>query len=113
MYGIALRFHTLPMPTAGIARHHAPQVRRWIVVLFLVGFFITVPATFVALLSTTGEAVLPYLVPGAAILSSLLSDSMRGWNGAVNMLLGSVVNGLVYALVGGLAATALRVVSRK
>jgi hypothetical protein len=96
-----------------LARPAAPQVRRWIAVLFVVGFLIAVPATFVALLSTTGEAAFPYLFPGAAILGALLSDSMRDWNGAVNMLLGSVVNGLVYALVGGLAATALGAVGRK
>jgi hypothetical protein len=82
-------------------------------VLFVVGFLIAVPAAFFALLSTTGEAALPYLVPGAAILSSVLGDSMNDWNGAVNMLLVSVVNGLVYALVGGLAATALGAISRR
>jgi hypothetical protein len=56
------------MPTARIPRDRAPQVRRWIAVFFLVGFLIAVPATFVALLSTTGEAVFPFLFPGAAIL---------------------------------------------
>jgi hypothetical protein len=100
------------MPTAGIAHSPGPQLRRWIAVSFLVGFLIAVPATFFALLSTTGEGALPYLVPGAAMLRPL-NDSMSDWNGAVNMVLVSVVNGLVYALVGGLAATVLRTVSRK
>jgi hypothetical protein len=73
---------------------------------FIVGVTITVPATFYALLSHTGEALHPYLVPGTKLLGPL-SDAMAAWPGVINMAIGSVVNGVVYAAIAGVLGTVL------
>ena len=74
---------------------------------FVIGVVIVVPATIAALLSHTGEAVQPYLVPGAWVLSPLrgLAADLPG---LVNMATASLVNGLVYAAILAAAMTALR-----
>ena len=56
---------------------------------------ITVPATFFALLSHTGEALHPCLVLGTELLGPL-SDTMATWHGLMNMAVAAVVNGVVY-----------------
>ena len=68
---------------------------------FLVGFLVTVPAALLALVSATGEALKPYLVPGAWLLQPL-TDAMADWPGLLTILLTAVANGLVY---GAVAAT--------
>ncbi|MGF7473793.1 hypothetical protein WFJ45_23970, partial [Salmonella enterica subsp. enterica serovar Minnesota] len=42
------------------------------------------------------ETLHPWLVPGAALLAPL-SDAMADWNGLLNMTLGGIANGVVYA----------------
>ena len=44
------------------------------------------------------ETLLPWLVPGAALLAPL-TDRMADWNGLLNMVLAGIANGLVYAVV--------------
>ena len=87
------------------------STRRWVLWGFLVGAAITLPATILALLSPVGEAIHPYLVPAAALLAPA-SDAMATWPGLVNMTLGALVNGVVYAVAAG-AVGALRSVTSR
>ena len=66
----------------------------------LVGFVIPLPVLFLALVASIGETLLPVLVP-ASILLRPLSPAMASWPGAVNVLLTSAVNGLLFAVVFG------------
>ena len=70
---------------------------------FAVGFLITVPVTFLALLWPVFETIAPVLTPGVALLRPL-SSSMAQWPGGINLLLASVANGLVYALAASAVA---------
>ena len=80
-----------------------PWRRRPFLAGFVVGVALVVPAVLVALLVPGGDTVLPFLVPGAALLRPL-SPVMATWPGAVNLLLAAVVNGLIFgALVVALA----------
>ena len=63
-----------------------------------------------ALLFPLAERLLPVLTPGIVLLRPL-SSAMAGWPGGVNMLLGSLANGLVVGLL--LAAAALLVSRRR
>lgn len=58
------------------------------------------PATLFALLSHTGEALHPYLVPSTELLGPL-SDVMATWPGLINMAIAAVVNGVIYAAGAG------------
>ncbi len=71
---------------------------------FLAGFLTWVPAVMLALLFPLAERVLPVLTPGSLLLRPL-SSAMAGWPGGVNVLLGSLANGLVVGLL--VAAVAL------
>ncbi len=73
---------------------------------FLVGFLVTVPATLLALVSATGEALKPYVVPGTWLLEPL-TDAMADWPGLVNILVGAVANGLVYGAVATTIGTVI------
>ncbi len=87
---------------AGYRTSLATSVRRPVMVGFLVGFLVTMPATFLALIFNWAERVSDFVVPGTFLLRPL-SSYMVNWHGALNMGLASLVNGLVY----GLAATAV------
>jgi hypothetical protein len=93
-----------PAPTLG---HY---LRRAILIGFVVGFVVTVPATVLALIFGWAELLLGYVVPGGLLLRPL-APYMADWPGAVNMGLASVANGLVYSLVA--AAIALLVWPRR
>ena len=93
---------------SSVARRR-PFPRRAFVLGFLAGFLVTVPAVVLALLLPVGERLAPVLTPGLALLRPL-SSAMAGWSGGVNMLLGSLANGLV---VGLLLAAAALVVNRR
>ena len=71
---------------------------------FVAGFLITVPAVMLALLFPVAERLMPVVTPGVALLRPL-SSALAGWPGGVNMLLGSLANGLVAGLL--VAAVAL------
>lgn len=88
------------MSTARDADTRGWPPQRWAWWGFVVGVAVTLPATFFALLSHTGEALHPYLVPSAALLGPL-SDVMATWPGLLNMTIAAVVNGLVYAAAAG------------
>ncbi len=88
---------------------HRPPPRRAFVLGFLAGFLVTVPAAMLALLFPVAERLLPVLTPGVALLRPL-SSAMAGWPGGINLLLGSLANGLV---VGLLVAAVALVVSRR
>jgi hypothetical protein len=64
----------------------------------VLGFVVTVPAVFLALLSPVGEAVLGILTPGSLLLKPL-TNVMATWPGLLNVGLVAVANGLVYGLV--------------
>jgi hypothetical protein len=66
----------------------------------VVGFVIPLPVLFFALVSPVGETLLPVLVPGSVLLRPL-GSTMASWPGAVNVLLTSTVNGLLYAVAFG------------
>jgi hypothetical protein len=69
----------------------------------VVGFVIPLPVLFFALVSPVGETLLPVLVPGSVLLRPLAS-TMASWPGAVNVLLTSAVNGLLFAVLFGVIA---------
>lgn len=77
--------------------------RRWFVGGLLLGTAVPVPATIAALLLPVAEPIAPFLVPGAYLLRPL-SSAVAGWNGALTMLLLSVVNGLLYGAAAALLA---------
>ncbi len=83
-----------------------PLPRRPFVLGFLAGLLITVPAVMLALLFPAAERVMPVLTPGVALLRPL-SSAMAGWPGGVNMLLGSLANGLVVGLLAAAVALPL------
>jgi hypothetical protein len=91
--------------SSGPAGQPAPGgLRRPFLLGFVLGFLVLVPAAVLGLLFVAFERVQPWLTPGALLLRPL-SDAMAGWPGAVNLLLGSVANGLVLGLVAaGLVA---------
>jgi len=66
----------------------------------VVGLVIPLPALFFALVAPIGETLLPILVPGSILLRPL-APAMASWPGAVNVLLTSTVNGLLFAVVFG------------
>jgi hypothetical protein len=78
-------------------------MRRPIMVGFIVGFVIAIPATFLALLFTWAERLLPVVVPGRFLVRPL-SRYAEHWNGAVNMGLVSIANGLSYAVIAAAIA---------
>lgn len=80
----------------------ASRPRRWFRTGLLVGAAVPLPAAVLALSVPAAERLAPLLVPGALLLRPL-SSAMAGWNGALNVLLVSVVNGVVF----GAAAAAL------
>ena len=86
-----------------------PFPRRAFLFGCLAGFLIWVPAVMLALLFPLAERLLPVLTPGSLLLRPL-SSAMAGWSGGVNVLLGSLANGLV---VGLLVATVALLVSRR
>lgn len=92
---------------SSVARRR-PAPRRAFVLGFLAGFLVLVPAVVLALLFPLGEWLFPVLTPGVVLLRPL--SAMADWPGGVNVLLGSVANGLV---VGLFLATAALVVSRR
>lgn len=92
------------MTTHPPAVRRRPPPRRALVLGFLAGVLVTVPAAMLALLFPVAERLLPVLTPGVALLRPL-SSAMAGWPGSVNLLLGSLANGLVVALL--MAAVAL------
>jgi len=76
------------------------SLRRAAVIGLIVGLVIPLPALFFALVSPFGETLLPVLVPGSVLLRPLAS-AMASWPGAVNVLLTSAVNGLLFAVAFG------------
>ena len=83
--------------------------RRPVAAGFALGVALVIPALLVALLVPGGDTLLPFLVPGAALLRPLTSV-MAAWPGALNLLLAAVLNGMVF---GVLAACLAWVRSRK
>jgi hypothetical protein len=100
------------MSTARDARIRTWPLQRWALWGFIVGVAITVPATFVALLSHTGEALHPYLVPSTELLGPL-SNVMATWPGLMNMSIAAVVNGVIYAAGVGALGTLLAMLKRR
>jgi len=81
-------------------------LRRPAVLGFALGFVMAFVAAVLALTTPVFETLLPWLVPGAALLSPL-TDRMADWNGLLNMALAGTANGLVYAVVFVLVAALL------
>ena len=79
------------------------SLRRAAVIGFVVGLVIPLPAIVFALVSPIGETLLPVLVPGSILLRPL-SSAMSSWPGAINVLLTSVLNGLLLAVLFGLVS---------
>jgi hypothetical protein len=100
------------MSTARNARTRPWPPQRWARWGFIVGVAITVPATFFALLSHTGEALHPYLVPSTELLGPL-SDTMATWPGLMTMAVAAVVNGVVYTAGAGALGTLWAMLRRR
>jgi hypothetical protein len=79
---------------------------------FILGVAITVPATFLALLSHTGEVLQPYLAPGTELLGPL-SDMMASSPGLMNMAIAAMVNGVIYAAGAGALGTLLAILRHR
>ncbi len=90
----------------------AVQLRRPLVVGFVIGFLITVPMTILALMLNPAERASDFVVPGTLMLSPL-SPHMADWNGALNMGLAGVANGLVYSLVAVAVAAPVFIARRR
>jgi hypothetical protein len=77
----------------------------------VIGFVVTIPAVFLALLSPVGEALLPILTPGS-LLFRPIADVMATWPGLLNVGLVAIANGLIYGSVAvaivGVVANARR-----
>jgi hypothetical protein len=84
-----------------------PSLRRAAVIGFVVGSVIPLPALVFALVSPLGETLLPVFVPGSILLRPLAA-AMSSWPGAVNLLLTSVLNGLLFAVLFGLVYLLIR-----
>lgn len=82
----------------GLARIRRPSMAG-----FVVGFLVTVPATFLALMFKWAEKASDFIVPSTLLLRPL-SPYMADWHGALNMGLASLVNGVVYGLAAAVAA---------
>ena len=93
-------------------RSIAVQLRRPLVVGFIIGFLVTVPMTILALMLNAAEWASDFVVPGTLLLSPL-SPHMADWNGALNLGLASVANGLVYSLVVGAVAAPVFIARRR
>ena len=76
------------------------SLRRAALIGLVIGFVIPLPVLFFALVSPIGETLLPVLVTRSNLLRPLAS-AMASWPGAVNVLLTSAVNGLLFAVVFG------------
>jgi len=76
------------------------SLRRAALIGLVVGLVLPLPALVFALVSPIGETLLPVLVPGSILLRPLAS-AMASWPGALNVLLTSVVNGLLFAVAFG------------
>lgn len=85
------------------------DLRRPALTGFAVGFVTAFVATVLALMLPLFETLHQVLVPGAALLSPL-SDRMADWNGLLNMTLGGIANGAVYAAVVVVATLAMNAV---
>jgi hypothetical protein len=72
-------------------------LRRPFLIGFVVGFLITLPAVFLGLLVPAAEKVMPFVTPGRLLLRPLTAW-IEVWPGAVNMLIVSVANGLVFGV---------------
>ncbi len=106
---------TLEAMTHKAAGHRtslATSVRRPVTVGFLVGFLVTVPATFLTLMFNWAERVSDFVVPSTFLLHPL-SSYMVDWHGALNMGLASLVNGLVYGIAATAVATLVWCVRRR
>jgi hypothetical protein len=82
---------------------------------FIAGVAITVPATFFALLSHTGGALHPYLVPSPELLGPL-SDVTATWPGLTNIAIAAVVvvvTGVTYAAGAGALGTVMPMLKRR
>jgi hypothetical protein len=100
---------------------HAPQIRTtnhgWVTTMnrrfsqqplrraalgFVFGFVVAAPAAMLAVAHPVVELLKPYLLPGALLLGSF--HDFRTSPALVSVLLGSVANALLFAVVGALTA---------
>jgi hypothetical protein len=92
------------VPPAG--NRNRPRPRRWFVVGFLVGALILVPVAMLALVLPAAEYAAPFLTPGVVLLLPL-NSWMADWPDVVNLVLGSLANGVAFGLVAALVAVVL------
>lgn len=85
---------------------------RWFWVFFVVGAVVTVPVALLSLLSSAVESVAGLLTPGLWLLTPLV-PAMADWPAPVNLLLGSLANGLLLGVLGVLACGVLRLRERR
>lgn len=92
---------------AALGAGNRRPLRRWFLIGFLIGFVITLPAVFLGLLVPAAEKVIPFVTPGTLLLRPLTA-LIQVWPGAVNMLLASIANGLVFGVVAVCGALLVR-----
>lgn len=91
-------------PAAG--RRSRKDPRRWFLVGFLVGALILVPVALLALVLPAAEYLAPFLTPGVVLLLPL-NAWMADWPDVVNLVLGSLANGVAFGLLAALVALVL------
>lgn len=87
-------------------RHGRRRPRRWFLVGFVVGALVLVPVALLALVLPAAEYVAPFLTPGVVLLLPL-TPLMADWPDAVNLVLGSLANGVAVGLASALVAVGL------
>lgn len=80
--------------------------RRWFLVGFLVGALVLVPVALLALVLPPAEYLAPFLTPGVVLLLPL-NAWMADWPDVVNLVLGSLANGVAIGLLAALVALLL------
>ena len=87
-------------------------MKRFTLVAFSVGFVLALVLPMLALMFVGFEAVQRVLLPGVLVMPAELTDAMAAWPGIVNLLVGGVANGAVYAAAAAILALTARTLRR-
>ena len=83
-------------------------MKRFTRVAFSVGFVLAFVLPMLALMFVRFEAVQRVLVPGVLVMLEELTDAMAAWPGIVNLLVGGVAHGAVYAAAAAVVTLTAR-----
>jgi hypothetical protein len=83
-------------------------MKRWVIAAFALGFSLAFVLPVLALMFVPFELFGRALLPGLLLIPRRLLDAMAGWPGLLNLSIGGVANGLVYAAVAALVVLVRR-----